>query len=191
MRYTISFFIKIILLLVLVFSISSCWNKKTQTSWLQTKTLDNFSVSIPKTWPLISKDSDGVPKPSSGKIVLIASAPDAKNGFANNMVILERKIKGQTTSKQFSLAGKTNIEKQFFSYKEIESGDIKFQDEEISHISIFLAQYNRETPKAIFLQTSRICNNNAYTITLSVEKNSEDFSKYKWLISTFACKSKK
>ena len=151
--------------------------------------MKDFSIAIPSSWPLVSKDSNGVPSPSSGKIVLIASAPEAQNGFANNIVILEESISGTTTSKELALASKIGIKKEFYTYKEIESGDMIFSDEETSHLSVFLAQYNKNTPKANFLQTVRICDSKSFTLTLSVSKDVTDFTRYKNLISTFQCKS--
>jgi len=100
-------------------------------------------------------------------------------------------VTSATTSKQYSLAGKTGIENEFYLYKERESGDLEFIDEELSHVSVFEAQYNENTPKLHYIQTSRICNNKAFTVTITVNKEVTDFSRYKTLLSTFQCKVEK
>lgn len=191
MKTPISQLIRTISLFLCVIFIASCGGSDSGRSTLEEKVLDDFTISLPASWPLVSKDSDGVPKPSSGQIALIASASEAQNGFANNMVILERKLSSITTSNEYALASKTWLEEEFYYYKEKESEDLEFLDEEVSNVSVFLAQYNIQTPMVYYIQSARVCWNKAFTITVAVEKSITDFSRYKALISTFSCKVEK
>ena len=100
MRHTIFLFIKIILLFLTVFSLASCGDDEEAKIDLETKVLEDFSISLPGSWPLVSQESEWVPKPSSWEVVLIASATEAQNGFANNMVILKRAISQKTSIKR-------------------------------------------------------------------------------------------
>jgi len=183
-------FIKIWSLFLCAVLLTSCFGDE-GTSGLETKTLDDFTISVPTSWPLVSKDSQGVPNPSSWELVLIASASEPQNGFANNIVILERSVTATTSAKQYALASKTGIADQFYSYKELESGDLNFIDEQVSHVSVFKAQYNKNTPQVNYIQTSRICNGKAFTATIAVGKSITEFSRYKNLLSTFQCKTEK
>lgn len=186
MKSVIKYFIVCFCILLL----SSCGDDE-NSSGVEQKVLDNFSISVPASWTLISKDSDEVPTPSMWKVVLVASSPEPQNGFANNIVILEKKVSESLNSQQYSLANKVGIEKYFSSYKELESQDLEFVDEGMSHVSVFAAKYNKNTPEARYIQTSRICNGYAYTMTITVGKEVQDFSRYITLLSTFECKSEK
>lgn len=181
-------FFRKFLVSIAAFSFFASCGSDTATVWLEEKILDNFSISIPSSWVLISKDSDNVPAPSAGEIVLIASAPEPKNGFANNIVILEREALGQTNAKQYMEAGKTGLEKQFYSFKQLGFTDIEFSDKWESSVLSFLARYNKNTPRANYIQTARICSNKAYTITLTLAEDVIDFSRYIEFLSTFSCK---
>lgn len=183
--------LKNIFVFLCIITLSSCGNTTPENSWLETKVLDEVTMAIPSTWPLISRDSQGVPNPSTGEIILAASATEPTDGFANNIVVLKKAFVGTSTSKEYTIASHRNVETGLSYYQEISAEDIVFLDEEVGYVYIYTAQYNQNTPKVNILQTSRICSGSAFTATLAVSTSVTDFTRYKELLSTFACKTEK
>ncbi len=180
--------IKILLLLGVSGALVSCGDDNSGSSiGLEKKTIGDVSISIPQSWPLVSKDSEGIPKPSSGDIVLIASSQESRNNVANNVVVLKNPISKDTSDSQYFRSIWIGTAGGFDSYRETDSGDIAFFDDAVSKYSVFRARYNENTPLLQYFQTARVCNGNGYVITMTVDPEIEDMTRYKRLASTFEC----
>lgn len=179
---------KIIFLLIITLSLSSCFNND-KGDWLnQYDKWENFSIRIPNNWEIIDNKDSILPKPKSWKIELAVKSKTEIDWFLNNILILSEKVKENTDIINYINSENINIEKEYFEYKKIKENEITFSDQKKSKIIIFEARYNNSTPKLKFLQTASICKDKIYYITLAIPKNIDDVSKYEYMLWTFNCK---
>lgn len=176
----------IFILFAMTFLLVSCWDSEEEKG-LSLKQYTDFEISIPTSWIVIDTKDSSIPKPSYWEVSLIASSPEPKDGFSNNIIILKDKINKDITSKDFSIFTNLWAKDEYNSYKEIESKDLVFNDEEESKVYIFEARYSSTTPKLRFLQTAHICDKASYLLTVALSSSIIDSSKYEDIIKSFKC----
>lgn len=180
---------KKIFLLTSLLLLASCGSTSSTTSWLTNYSGDKFNMQIPANWIVISNDSKTLPEPKQGKIVLAASSSETKDGFSNNLVVLQNQLNYTTDSKTFSDLNNRWASSEYYSYKAVSQSDATFSDGDTSTIYTFQAQYNAGTPKLTFLQAGRVCSgNNSFFLTIALPMNITDTAKYEDILKTFACK---
>lgn len=180
---------KIFLSIALIFLLSSCFSSSssTDTSSLTDFSGSWFSVSIPKTWTIIDNKSKILPTPKDSSIVLAASSQEVKYWFANNMLVLSANLAKATSSKTYSDLNNIGSSKTYKNYLKLDKKDFTFTDWDISSLYIFQAKYNETTPNLKFIQTSHICDMKAYLITIALNIDVKDTSKYEDMLKTFKC----
>ncbi len=179
---------KIILSFCLVF-LASCSSSSSSTSWLTSHDGEWFTLQVPATWVVIDSKSRTLPEPKQWKIVLAIASPEVKDGFSNNLVVLQNTLNYKTDSKTFSDLNNRGASTEYYSYKAITNSEVEFADGENSSIYTFEAQYNSSTPKLTFLQTGRVCDgNNSFFLTMALPMNITDTAKYEDILKTFECK---
>jgi hypothetical protein len=99
-------FKKVSVLLISLLLLTSCGSDDTtqEVSGLDTYTGENYSISIPSNWEIMTDKENILPEPSEGKIELSAQAPQPKGGFTNNILILSDELKTFTNSSEYSMA---------------------------------------------------------------------------------------
>jgi len=193
-----------LLLILILFSFSSCWedsgtNDKEAKETEQTEQKNNsklrnypwkdFSMGIPKTWNNITKEKDIITKPRNWKIELAVTSTQTKWGFSNTLIILSQTLEKYTTSKRYSITNSVWAKNDYLNYYEIENKNFNFNDWEKSKLYIFKAKYNTQTSVFKFIQTAYVCNNNkAFFITIALSTSIEDTKRYEDMIKTFKCK---
>lgn len=180
---------KIFLAIIVLFSLTSCFSSSTtDTSSLSDFTGSWFTIKTPKTWTLLDQNNASLPKPKDSSIVLAISSPDVKYWFANNMLILKTKLAKNTSSKTYSDLNNLGSSRDYKNYLKLDKKDITFSDEDISTLYIFQAKYNESTPNLKFMQTAHICPDmQAYFITIALNIDVKDTSKYEEMLKTFTC----
>ncbi|MDD5213859.1 MAG: hypothetical protein PHG82_05525 [Candidatus Gracilibacteria bacterium] len=183
---------KYIIFLSSVFLLSSCFFSSTATpvdsSSLKQYVGSGFTMSTPNSWTLIDKNSSTLPKPNGSSIALAVTSPDMKYGFANNMLILKTKVAKDISSKNFSTLNNVGSSRDYKNYLKLAEADITFNDSVISSLYTFEAKYNETTPNLKFLQTAVVCPSlDAYFITLALNVDIKDTSKYEDMLKTFKC----
>ena len=178
--------------LLLCTLLASCGGESSEdTKGLSTKVTETFSLSVPTTWEILSSKSDKIPQPVSGTIVLAASSPDIKSWFSNSLTVLEESLEQEVSLSAFSENLKTSLQKDMNSYIEKETLPFTFLDGTESELRVFQARYNANTPLLLYFQVPQICGENIYITTLALDNSITDFEKYKYILSTFTCKSQK
>lgn len=186
---------KIIILLLVITLLYSCWSKKTEEKIVSSfPTIEyiweSFSVFIPKDWVIISNESSELPKPKDWKITLSVKSNAIKYGFSNNMIILSQKLNKTISSSDYSIINNVWSSKDYLEYIKLESKDITFQDNTKSILYIFEAKYNTNTPKFKYLQTAKICKDTANMITIALSNDIKKYSDYENLLKTMTCVNK-
>jgi hypothetical protein len=146
---------------------------------------DTISMSLPANWAE-TKTSD-LPNLKTGKIILSYGANEAKEGFFNNVVILEDTLDGLISSRKYSEVNNLQTTRNYLEYTKLEDESIIFEDGDESRLYVFEAKYNTTTPRMKFIQTAKVCGKSVYLIhfSLTLDKTSPA---YKTLIQTFRCK---
>jgi len=180
---------KISLLLILSTFLVSCGDETDNSSWLITVDEERYSMQIPSTWEIIEDKENILPKASEWEIELAVTSTKVVNWFSNNLLILSWKLNKMTTSKEYSMLNNVGTKTDYLEYKEKDSKEIIFADEEVWMLYNFEARYNLDTPKLRFIQTAHICNQtDVYFMTIALPSNITDTSKYEYLLSSFKCK---
>lgn len=183
-------FKKILIICTSIFFLTSCGGDEvvTEISGLDKHQADNFSVSIPSNWEIMTNKENILPEPSEGKIELSAQAPEPKGGFTNNILILSDDLKTFTNSAEYSMANNVWAKRGYTDYLQLDNKEFNFTDGTVSQLYTFEAKYNLETPKLKFLQTAYVCNpNKGYFLTIAISPSIKKTEKYETLLSTFSC----
>lgn len=181
---------KYLFVFVSLFLLSSCFSSTTSvdSSSLKEYTWSGFSMSVPNSWTILDSKTTNLPNPKNSSIALAISSPEMKYWFANNMLILKWKVSKDISSKNYSTLNNVGSSKDYKNYLKLSESDITFTDSSISSLYTFEAKYNESTPNLKFLQTAVVCKNlDAYFITLALNVDVKDTSKYEDMIKTFKC----
>lgn len=157
------------------------------SAWLSTYKWDGFTLWVPANWDILDDSSWVLPTPSSWTIALSASSTTVRDGFSNNLVVLEEETDVWTSSEEFSKVTHASSKEDYYYYNKKWEKTISFSDEGSSTLYIFEAKYNRNTPNLQFLQTGRICGDKTYLMTIAVW-TLWDSGKYENILKTFECK---
>ncbi len=190
---------KLFIVLFLSFFIFSCSEdeatKVSSSTWSTTKSTladfswENFTVKVPSSWDIVSRNKNAIPEPKTWKVELVATSKDIKNEFANSFVVLSTDLKEVTSSVEYSQINSSSGIDEYYSYRLISSSEFQFFDSEKSKIFVFNAKYNETTPTLKFLQVAHICNRNkAYLLTIALLPEVTDIAKYENILKTFSCK---
>lgn len=192
---------KIIIVLVFVLFLNSCFWKATKTekkieknqkvstktdikSKLLTIKWDWFFIKVPKSLVKVTN----LPTPRVWKVVLALQSKDMINWFINNFIIIKQILKKPMTSSEFSILNNVKAKTKYENYKKILSKDLIFDDGIKSILYIFEARYNSSTAKQKFLQIWKICDKNkAYILTIWLNKRIFNFDKYEMYLKSFKC----
>lgn len=181
---------KYLFVFVSLFLLSSCFSSTTSvdSSSLKEYTWSGFSMYVPNSWTILDSKTTNLPNPKNSSIALAISSPEMKYWFANNMLILKWKVSKDISSKNYSTLNNVGSSKDYKNYLKLSENDITFTDSSISSLYTFEAKYNESTPNLKFLQTAVVCKNlDAYFITLALNVDVKDTSKYEDMIKTFKC----
>lgn len=181
---------KYLLVLVSLFLLSSCFSSDTavDSSSLKEFTWSWFSMSVPNSWTILDSKTSTLPNPKNSSIELAISSSDIKYWFSNNMLVLKSKVASNISSKNYSTLNNVGSSKEYKNYLKLSESDITFNDDTISSLYTFEAKYNDSTPNLKFLQTAVVCKNlDAYLITLALNVDVKDTSKYEDMLKTFKC----
>lgn len=183
---------KILLTLFVIFLLSSCFwisSDTEQDLWLDLYEVENFSIFIPSTWEIISDEEKILPKPTVWTIDLSVASSTSVWWFYNNLLVLWEDLNTDLLSSEYSSLNNVWSKWEYFSYKLLEEKDIDFDDNSSSKLYIFEAKYNENTPKVSFIQTAVVCPENKwYLITLWLNTEILNFTRYENIIKTFSCK---
>ena len=188
---------KIILLIVLslIFLLSSCFESEDSiedNDWNSVQTKyehEDFSINIPAKWDLLNSVSEVLPKPSNWEIIFDAVSSIKSDNFYRNMLVLKQDIEEKSLSTlNYIIGNYIWSEKEYFYIKKISEKNVKISGEN-TKIYEFEARYSEDTPILNFIQTWVICSDNWYIITIAIEKNNKNFSRYESLLWSFKCKN--
>lgn len=196
------FYTIIFIVLISLFSLSSCWddsitegsdvvnNTLINAVWLSYYNNPEYSIWVPSNWEKIDNADNLLPEPNFWQIESAFTSKDFIWGFSNNLLILSQDAPKWISSKDFAIWSNAGSPNDYLYYKKMFSKNITFVDKEESIIFVFRARYNEVTPKLIFLQTSRVCKEKVYFMTLALPTSITDTTKYEKILETFSCVSK-
>lgn len=172
------------------FFLFSCWETDdiSTNSWLSLFENSYFSISIPWTWNIIQNDDNVLPKPKNWDITLAVSSTQIKYWFANNLLVLKQWLDKKTTSRDFSIINNVWASWEYNNYVLLETQDIWLWDSDSTKVFTFEAKYNEVTPMLKFVQTSVVCWNDWFLLTIALALDTEWTSKYVDIFKTFRCK---
>ena len=176
---------------LIIFLLSSCSDSTptTKTTGLTEHSEEAFTMQIPANWIVLDKASRTIPSPKQWSVALAVTSSEAVNGFSNNLVVLQNTLNYETTSKNFSDLNNIGASEDYYSYTLDSTKDLTFNDDEVSTLYSFTAQYSASTPKLRFLQTGRICEKkNSFFLTIALSENITDTAKYEDILKSFECK---
>lgn len=181
---------KIPLLIIMIFWIVSCgWAEQWIESWFSDFENESFKMKIPSVWEVIEDKDTILPKARAWEIELAVTSTNFNTGFANNMLILSDDLDSLTTAKDYSMLNNVWASSDYIDYKKLATKNVVFADWTESVLYEFEAKYNKDTPLLKFIQTANICNTNkAYFITVALNTNIEDITRYEDFITSFECK---
>jgi len=151
---------------------------------------DKFTITTPSNWVDLTWDESVLPKIDSAEIVLAKSSPDVISGYSNNIVILNHTLSEEKSSVDYSLLNSLQATKNYKEYNQISSNITSFDDGEQSYINTFEVKYNSQTPKYKLIQMWRVCEKtDAFYLTIGINMNITDTTRYENILKTFKCKS--
>jgi hypothetical protein len=92
------------------------------------------------------------------------------------------------TSKKYAVVNQALTTGKYEEYVKLDEKEVTFADEDISNLYVFETKYNRETPRKRFVQTSKVCDDAVYLITIATELNPREPARYETLAKSFQCK---
>ena len=187
---------KIFIIFICLFVLSSCFfsddssnkevlNKKTG---LEVYSTGSFTVAVPSAWEKISENDNLIPKPIFWKIVLASVSKNEKLWFYNNFVVISQKLWTDIDSLEYSMINNALSAKDYLEYEQIKQKDITFPNWKKSKLYVFKARYNEKSPKAVFIQAGEVCGETWYLLTIWLNQNVWDTTKYEKILETFTCK---
>jgi len=190
---------KLLTIFITLFILSSCfnWNESNtresldKKTWLEVYSTWTFTVAVPTAWEKFSKNTDLVPKPIFGEVVLASVSKNEKLGFYNNFVVISQNIWTDVSSLDYSMINNALSAKDYLEYEELKQRDITFPNWKKSKLYVFKARYNEKSPKAVFIQAGEVCWNTWYLLTIWLNQSVSDTTKYEKIIETFTCKDEK
>ncbi len=185
---------KFLVLFLVLFSLSSCFfdswkknNTNSKNTWLEKYSSWSFSIYVPRAWEK-SNWEKLIPKPVFWEVVFASVSKIPKYWFYNNLVILYQKWVSNFNSLEYSIVNNLLSKNDYKSYEELYSKNIEFIDWDKSKLYVFKAIYNENTPKAIFMQVWKVCNNNWYLLTIWLNQTVKNTEKYEKILKSFSCK---
>lgn len=165
-------------------NVDTSWNDAIQSIYENI----NFSMKIPSKWELI-KDFDTIlPKPSNWSIVLSSVSPNINENFYRNILILKQELNTNINSLDFTIWNYISSKGEYYYSKLFNEKNVLI-DSKKTKIYEFEAKYSEDTSIFKFLQTWIVCDNNAFLITIALEKNNLNIDRYEWLLASFKCKN--
>ncbi len=176
------------ILIILSFSLISCsWGDDSPTDRGLTEIWwEWFSLEAPADWTTI--DSNDLPLPKSGDLVLALSSAEEKMNYLNNLVVLRSESTSSTTSSALVKSNIGFLEQNMANFDLISEQDISFLDESKGTLILFSWRYNSQTPRAFYLQTAQNCGDKNFFLTLSLAQELESYSPYEYILKTLSCK---
>lgn len=162
-------------LLILSFILVGCslfpssennWGGVINTETFTTITGSRFSLSIPKQWKAVSQND--LPAPTHGMVVWAYSATDISKAIVSNLIILREELTNIITSAKYTEVNRVQAQRQYIDYTHLSTTPIKFSDWDTADVTTFEARYNEKTPKALFVQTAKVCGVYVYLITMTL-----------------------
>jgi len=190
---------KIFIILFSLFILSSCFSSSDSDTddalatktWLEIYSTWTFTVAVPTAWEIFSKNTDLVPKPIFGEVVLASVSKNEKLWFYNNFVVISQNIWTDVSSLDYSMINNALSAKDYLEYEELKQRDITFPNWKKSKLYVFKARYNEKSPKAVFIQAGEVCWNTWYLLTIWLNQSVTNTTKYEKIIETFTCKDEK
>lgn len=181
---------KALLFVFILLFISSCSSEEEIKSTSLTNYENNdFLISIPSNWNVLSWTSWVLPQPKNWEISLAISSSELKYGFSNNLLILKQDLQKVTNSSDFSILNNVWSTKEYLEYLKLEAKTMTFPDNDKSYLYIFEAKYNTKTPKLKFLQVWKVCDfRKWYLLTIALSTDIKDVKFYEEILKSFKCK---
>lgn len=168
--------------------LSSCFSSQEENApgtWLTLQDTPDFTISTPETWNTYNSE---LPKPRSWELVLALASNTERQWYLNNIVILKTtntlSESAQSLMKNTEVGLKANLN----AYVKIEEKNMNFINWDSGTLLIYDAKYNTSTPKLTYIQTAQSCGDDNYYMTISLSQKPENYDRYEYLLSTFACK---
>lgn len=179
---------KVLLVITSLFILFSCDSTTTENKSLTTYNWNWFSLDIPVSWVAIDGSWSALPTPRDGKLELVVSSKEQKDGFINNLLVLSKDLETDSNSYDFMVKNNPKNYKWYAEYAEVEAKDFVFNDWEKSKLYVFDAKYNKDNSKLKFLQTARICDGKkSFFLTMGLSLNITDTAKYEDIFKSFKC----
>jgi len=175
---------KIFTLFFCILALNACWSSSTDTN-TKTYSWTWFTITIPSSW--INVWEKDMPHTQNSKIELALTSAEINAWFANNLVILSENITEATNSKSYAITNYVRTTWSVKEYTKLNESDFTFTDNDEGKLYTFEAKYNLDTPKRKFLQTAKICDKKAYLMTIWINLDNSNASKYETLLKSFAC----
>ena len=173
--------------------LASCGSTDTTDTNLSTYEGNGFTIQVPKAW--VKVDSQSAPTPGNGKLEAAWSSTEIASGFANNLVILSQKLDKAVTSKKYAIINYALSTGKYIEFTKLDEKSITFtasgDEKDESNLYTFEAKYNPTTPKRKFIQTSKVCGDTVYLMTIGVNLGITDMKKYEAFLTSFQCTDKK
>lgn len=179
---------KYIIISLLTFMLGSCSGASQEdivTTGLMQMQKENFSLMSPENWRELW-DSE-LSNPRTGKLALALAAQTPKDGYINNLIILEVENLLQESSKGLMENTKKWLETSLLVFKNLQEKSITFADDELWTLIQYRGKYSKTTPELSYIQTARSCDTTAYILTLSLAWDFESYDRYEYLLSSFEC----
>lgn len=176
-------------LLILLSSCSSSINSDIDTEWLNITDSEHFSIYTPSAWIDLTWDKDILPEVDWANIELVRSSSSSVSWYSNNIVILWSSLNSKKSSVDYTLLNFLQSSRKYEGITTLKSWNFVFNDWEKSSINISEIKYNTQTPAYKIIQTWRVCKENkAFFLTIGVNLDITDTTKYENILKTFSCK---
>ena len=176
-------------LLILLSSCSNWITPDVDTEWLTITDSEHFSIYTPSAWIDLTWDKEILPEIDWANIELVRSSNNAVSWYANNIVILWSELQTKRNSVDYTLLNFLQSARKYENITTLKSWNFVFNDWEQSSINISEIKYNSQTPAYKIIQTWRVCKENkAFFLTIGVNLDITDTTKYEDVLKTFTCK---
>lgn len=179
---------KYIFFTICLFFLVSCSRDDTESianSTLILQEKEDFSILVPNSWSEIT--SDELVTPKSWEIVLAFKSANQRQWYINNVVILRQE---NTTVSPSEILNSwiQSLEKWIKWYKLISNREVEFADDVVGNIITYTWKYTSNTPETVYVQSARVCWNDAYYMTISLTEKLESYDRYEFILQNFQCR---
>jgi hypothetical protein len=179
-------YISIFLLMSFLFLTGCFWgNSESSEQGLVEYKEEKFSLQLPASWQMVPESR--LPEPNSGKLALAYESPTQRDGYINNIIVLEIPALENESSQSLMANMKIGLSSSLASYKLLSESPLTFADGDTGSVLTYEGKYSRSTPKAVYIQSAKVCDDTQYFLTLSLTQQLESYDRYAQILETFGC----